>query len=124
MHNFPSSHAVAIEVTSLRGLPDNTTWMAFMEDAAVARGGRPHWGQINNLNAESTVTMFGNNVDAWRSALGTVVGSATTFSNAFTAQRGLEPPPGSEATLTGQRSGDLAASAAVVPVISLLLSRR
>ena len=121
MHNFPTSHAVAIEVTSLCGLPDNAAWMAFMEGAAVARGGRPHWGQINSLNADSTATMFGNNVDTWRSALGSVLGSAMTFSNAFTAERGLEPPAGAMATLSGQRSGDVAGGAAVMPVISLLL---
>lgn len=122
MHNFPSAHAVAIEVTSLRGLPDNAKWMASVESLAVARGGRPHWGQINSLNAASTVTMFGGNVGAWRSALGSVVGGAMTFSNAFTAQRGLEPPSGAMATVSGQRSGDLAGAVAVVPVISLLLA--
>lgn len=124
MHNFPSSHAVAIEVTSLRGLPDNDGWMRFLQEIAILRGGRLHWGQINNLDAALPVKMFGDHVRAWRSALGTVVGSTTTFSNAFTAQRGLEPPAGATATLAGLRSGDLAASAAVVPVISLLLSRR
>jgi FAD/FMN-containing dehydrogenase len=121
MHNFPSAHAVAIEVTSLRGLPDNPAWMSSVEAAAVARGGRPHWGQINNLNATSTVTLFGANVAAWRSALGKLVGAKTTFSNAFTALRGLEPPAGATATVSGQRVGNLAAAAAIVPVISLLL---
>ncbi len=121
MHNFPSSHAVAIEVTSLRGLPDNAKWMTFMEDNAVIRGGRPHWGQINNLNADSTVTMFGNHVDTWKSAVGSVVGSATTFGNAFTAQRGLEPSSEAEATLTGQRSGDLVSRSVIGAAISLLL---
>ena len=123
MHNFRSPHAVAIEVTSLRGLPDNATWMTFVETAAVARSGRPHWGQINNLNAASTLTLFGGNVAAWRSALGSVVGTATTFSNAFTTQRGLEPPAGATATVFGQRSGDLAGGGAIVPVISMLLRR-
>jgi RNA polymerase subunit RPABC4/transcription elongation factor Spt4 len=121
MHNFPNTHAVAIEVASLRGLPDNAAWMSLVEAAAVARGGRPHWGQINNLNATSTVTMFGSSVGAWRSALGSVVGSAITFSNAFTAQRGLEPPAGATATVSGQHSGDLAGGVAVAPAISLLL---
>jgi FAD binding domain-containing protein len=121
MHNFPSPHAVAIEVTSLRGLPGNATWFPFVEASAVSRGGRPHWGQINNLNAASTVTHFGNNVAAWRSALGSVVGSATTFSNAFTTQRGLEPLPGATATVAGQRAADLAGGLAVVAAIALLL---
>jgi hypothetical protein len=121
MHNFPSPHAVAIEVTSLRGLPDNPSWMASVEAAAVARGGRPHWGQINNLNAASTAGLFGANLAAWRSALGSVVGSATTFSNSFTAARSLEPPPGATATVSGARVGDLVAGASVIPAISLLL---
>lgn len=124
MHNFPSAHAVAIEVTSLHGLPDNAIWMASIEAQALARGGRPHWGQIANLNAASIVAMFGANVDAWRSALGSVVGSATTFSNAFTVQRGLEPPAGAVATASGKRAGDLAAAAALMPVVTLLLGSR
>ena len=122
MHNFPTAHAVAIEVTSLRGLSDNDGWMKFLQEIAILQGGRLHWGQINNLDAALPVKMFGDHVSAWRSALGTVVGSATTFSNAFTAQRALEPPAGATATLAGLRSGDLAGRAAVVPVISLLLS--
>jgi hypothetical protein len=121
MHNFPSAHAVAMEVTSLRGLPDNAAWMSVLESTAIALGGRPHWGQINNLNVTSTVLRFGNNVNAWRSALGSVVGSAMTFSNAFTAMRGLEPLPGAAVTVSGQRAGDLAGGLAIVPVISLLL---
>jgi FAD binding domain len=121
MHNFSSAHAVAIEVTSLRGLPDNAAWMSFIESVAVMGGGRPHWGQINNLNVTSTVIRFGSNVNAWRSALSSVVGSAITFSNVFTALRGLEPLPGATATLSGQRAGDLAGGVAVVPAISLLL---
>lgn len=103
MHNFPSAHAGAIEVTSLRGLPDNAPWMDTVEAVAVARGGRPHWGQINNLNAWSTRTLFSGNVGAWLSA---------TFSNAFTAQRGLEPPAGATVTASGPRAGDIAGRAA------------
>ncbi len=121
MHSFPSAHGVAIEVTSLRGLPDNPAWFAQVEAAAVSRGGRPHWGQINNLDAASTAAMFGGNLQAWRTALGEVVGGSSTFSNAFTAQRGLEPLPGATPTVAGPRAGDLAGGAAVVPAISLLL---
>jgi hypothetical protein len=121
MHNFASPHSVAIEVTSLRGLPDNPAWFAQVEAAALAHGGRPHWGQINNMNAASTATMFGGNVAAWRTALGAVVGSSSTFSNAFTAQRGLEPLAGATPKISGLRAGDLVGGAAVVPAISLLL---
>ena len=60
-------------------------------------------------------------MDAWRSALGSVVGSGMTFSNAFTMQRGLEPTAGATATVSGQRAVDLAGGVAVVPAISLLL---
>jgi hypothetical protein len=69
------------------------------------------------------VTLFGGNVGAWRSALGSVVGSAMTFSNSFTAQRGLEPPAGATSTVLGQRSGDLAGGVAVAPAIPLLLGQ-
>src|SRR5205085_2539735 len=120
MHNVPHAHAVAIEITSLRGLPDNPAWFTFLEAQAVSRGGRPHWGQINTLNAATVATLFGPAVQAWRTTLGSVVGSSSTFSNAYTAQRGLEPLAGAVPTVIGTTTGGLAGAAAM-PAIDLLL---
>ena len=36
MHNFASANAVAIEVTSLKGLPGNASWMTLVESFAIA----------------------------------------------------------------------------------------
>jgi D-arabinono-1,4-lactone oxidase len=91
MHNFPSRNAVSIEVTSLKGLPDNQTWMTTVETLALSHGGRPHWGQENHLSAQHVSQMFGSNLTAWRTALTALVGGSTTFSTAHTTQRGLEP---------------------------------
>ena len=123
MHNVPSAHAVAIEITSLSGLPGNPDWFTLLEAAAVSQGGRPHWGQINTLNATTVASLYGPAVQAWRTTLGSVVGSSSTFSNAYTAQRGLEPFAGVAASVVGIRAGDLA-GAAVVPAIGLLLGQQ
>ena len=122
MHNVPSAHAVAIEITSLRGLPGNPDWFTLLEAAAVSKDGRPHWGQINTLDVATVVALYGSAVQAWRTTLGTVVGSSPTFGNAYTAQRGLEPLPGAKPSVAGIRAGDLV-GAAVVPAIGLLLGQ-
>ena len=121
MHNFPSGGAVAIEVTSLTNLPQNPTWMAIVHGFAVAQGGRPHWGQINQLDAFTVKTLYGPALQAWTTTLGALVGSASIFSNAYTVQRGLEPPAtAANPTIFGQRAGDLAGS--FLPAVFLLLS--
>jgi hypothetical protein len=121
MHNFPSAHAVAIEVTSLKNLPGNAAWMPLVESLAIAQHGRPHWGQINNLNAAQVSTLYGSAAQSWKNTLGALIGASSIFSNAYTVQRGLEPPLGGVATITGQPAGDLAAS--FLPAIYLLLSK-
>lgn len=121
MHNFPSAHAVAIEVTSLKNLPGNAAWMPLVESLAIAQHGRPHWGQINNLNAAQVSTLYGSAAQSWKNILGALIGASSIFSNAYTVQRGLEPPLGAVATITGQPAGDLAAS--FLPAIYLLLSK-
>ena len=121
MHNVPSAHAVAIEITSLRNLPANAAWMSATEATAIAHGGRPHWGQINTQDATGVAGLYGANLVAWRSALGALVGGSNVFSNAFSARRGLEPNAGATAVTTGLRAGDLAGAAAM-PAIGLLLA--
>lgn len=90
MHNVATSHAVSIEVTILKGLPDNTRFMDFVHNEAVKRGGRPHWGQRNKLNEQQVDSLYGPQLQNWRTALTLVSGSSTTFSNNFCRQRGLE----------------------------------
>ena len=117
MHNFASGNAVAIEVTSLRGLPDNAKWMSSVEAFAIANGGRPHWGQINTSNAAAVTQQFGSAHMAWRTTLGLLVGQAPTFSNAFTVQRGLEPLLGAIVALSGKTASSIIAAS--IPTISL-----
>ncbi len=124
MHNFSSPHAVAIEVTSLKNLPDNESWIRFVESKAISFGGRPHWGQQNHLSARQTAQMFGANLDRWRNALTALVGGSSTFSTAHTVQRGLEPNnPQAKPTLFGRKVGDIGA-AAIMPALELLLLHR
>jgi hypothetical protein len=111
MHKIASGHGVAVEVTSLRNLPDNAWWFALLESEAISRGGRPHWGQINTLNGAQTSLLYGPDLPAWRMYLAGVVGTAPTFSNAFTAQRELEPPAVAVAPITGSKAGDIIAAA-------------
>lgn len=120
MHNVPVE-AVSIEVTSLKDLPGNASWMSRVHALAVAHAGRPHWGQINQLDTPTTSALYATALPAWTSALGGLVGSATMFSNAYTVQRGLEPPAGTTApTIFGRTAGDILAD--VLPAIHLLLA--
>ena len=120
MHNFPSAHAVAIEVTSLKNLSGNAVWMPLVEAIAIGQGGRPHWGQINSLDAKHVAMLFGSAVQSWKNTLGAFIGASNIFSNFYTMWRGLEPIPGVVATIMGQRAGDLTGS--FLPAICLLLS--
>jgi hypothetical protein len=122
MHNFPSAGAVAIEVTSLKNLPQNAIWMSTVHTVAIGQGGRPHWGQINQMNAAMVSAQYGPALLAWTTTLGALVGSAGIFSNAYTTQRGLEPPASAaNPTIFGQRAGDLMMGG-FLPAIHLLLS--
>ena len=91
MHNVPHNLACSIEVTSLDGLSDNAAWMRWLEDTGLRLGGRPHWGQQNRLNDRQVQALYGDGLLKWRAQLERIVGSNRTFSNAYTAQRGLEP---------------------------------
>ena len=93
MHKVGTPLAVSIEVASLHGLEGNDGWIAFAERTAKAMGGRPHWGQQNQMSALDVLTLYGiENLEAWSHQCFRVVGpSSTTFSNRYTRQRGLEP---------------------------------
>lgn len=117
MHNFASGHGVAIEVTSLRGLPDNSTWFAVLETEAISRGGRPHWGQINTLNGTQTASLYGVDHQNWRVMLKSVVGNSSTFSNPFTLQRELEPATNAVAAIKGSKASDIIAQAGPVGIV-------
>jgi hypothetical protein len=92
MHNVDDDIAVSIEITSLRGISGNKDWMLWIEQTAIALGGRPHWGQQNNLTKLDVENLYGDEtVNKWRDALFKVVGSSEIFSNNYTKVRGLEP---------------------------------
>ena len=91
--------------SSLVGLPDNPRLVHTARGGGGEPGGRPHWGQINTLNAATIAALYGPAVQAWRTTLGTVVGSSASFSNAM-------PPTGARAfrgatpSVAGARAGD------------------
>ena len=92
MHNvYGSDRTISIEISSLKNLPGNAAWMAYVHQAAVRYGGRPHWGQYNKLDAVDTAMLYAGSLNPWREALASVSGTSKLFSNAFTRQRGLEP---------------------------------
>jgi hypothetical protein len=91
MHGFAGSHAMSIEIASLRGLPGNDAWMHYVERRAIEHGGRPHWGQRNRLDALDVARLYSTRLEEWREGLLSHSGTSTRFSNAFTQQRGLEP---------------------------------
>jgi hypothetical protein len=91
MHNVGSDIACSIEITSLRGLDDNDEWMKWIERTAISMGGRPHWGQQNNLDGSQVKQLYGENLRQWQTRLHSIVGQSATFSNNYTRQRGLEP---------------------------------
>lgn len=92
MHNFGNDGvSVAIEVASLVGFNHNARWMQELEQHGVALGGRPHWGQQNNLTRGQVQTLYGEQINQWRQELTNIVYGSETYRNAYTFQRGLEP---------------------------------
>jgi len=91
MHNVPRSHAISIEVATIKSLYGNADWMKFVESLAIAFGGRPHWGQYNKLTEQQVLSLYHEHLINWRKSLFRVSMKSTIFSNNFTRQRGLEP---------------------------------
>ncbi|MGS0684537.1 PASTA domain-containing protein [Nakamurella sp. GG22] len=92
----------AIEVSMLRGIAANTWALAALHDVARNHGGLVHWGLRNDLTAAEVTTMFGDRHRTWSQALAAMEGTSTTFSNPFSRNHGLEPPPGQ--TLPAERT--------------------
>ncbi|MEM9189431.1 MAG: FAD-binding protein [Myxococcota bacterium] len=91
MHNANYHMACSIEVTSLHDVAESRQWLIFLEQRAKELGGRPHWGQHNQMRSWEVVSAYGDNLIAWRDQLLRIVGPSLTFSNEFTTTRGLEP---------------------------------
>lgn len=91
MHHLAGKSVVSIEVSSLLGLSGNDEWYEFVESRALRHGGRPHWGQRNTIDSAQVADLYGDSYERWKATLTTFSGTSTTFSNAFTRKRGLEP---------------------------------
>lgn len=91
MHNVESHIAVSIEVTSLDGLDHSSRWLDFVEQVALANGGRLHWGQRNHLTSMDIALHYGGKIGVWRDQLDRIVRGSPMFSNNYTRRRGLEP---------------------------------
>ena len=108
MHGFTGTHAMSIEIASLRGLPGNEAWMHYVERRAIEHGGRPHWGQRNRLDSLDVARLYSTRLEEWREGLLSHSGTSTRFSNAFTQQRGLEPTSvAREVTATRKEKGTI-----------------
>ena len=91
MHSVSGSHAISIEIATLKFLPGNLDWMRFVHQTAVKHNGRPHWGQFNKLRHFEVEHLYRTALTEWKEALLKLSGESRTFSNAFTRDRGLEP---------------------------------
>jgi FAD/FMN-containing dehydrogenase len=105
MHRVDGTHAVSIEVTTLKDLSGNSAWMRYVHDAAVSRGGRPHWGQYNKLSELNVAVLYGEGINEWREALLGVSGTSALFSNEFCRARGLEPTAIARAVTAVRKDG-------------------
>jgi hypothetical protein len=137
MHNINGRNAVSVEITSLRGLPDNLTWMNLVEQLTAGLGGifpylpgivfpdfggRLHWGQINKLGEARVGMLYGDHLQAWRETLWALTGDSRLFSNSYCRQRGLEPLHNpAQSPLVGTRVDEIRAQA-VSAILGLLLS--
>lgn len=90
MYNVRHDLGCAVEVTSLTGLSGNLSWYRWLHQNAVRLGGRPHWGQFNQLNSSATSRLYGNALTRWQAALPRLAGTRATFSNEYTRLKGLE----------------------------------
>src|SRR5262249_50043500 len=69
MHNVEGARAMSIEIASAKHLDGNAAWMAYVHQAALRYGGRPHWGQYNKLDALDVEMLYGDKLSEWREAL-------------------------------------------------------
>ncbi|WP_377267603.1 hypothetical protein [Peterkaempfera sp. SMS 1(5)a] len=86
----PADPTCAVEISMLRGLEGNTQALGLIQDATVAMGGFVHWGQQNDLDANTVRAQFGDRLVRWLTALWNLEGASRTFSTPFTRQHGLE----------------------------------
>jgi FAD/FMN-containing dehydrogenase len=114
-HHRATQNVVSVEVTSIRGMPDNAQWMTTLEALGIAYGGRPHWGQINALTAPTMTSLYGSDLQLWQTKLGQLTGNSRLFSCAFTMQRSLEPPASATTrTLKGRTLSEVL----VLPIVT------
>jgi len=82
----------SIEVAAIRGLRGNMQAMQAVQDIAKNNGGVVHWGQQNDLCADTVANSFGPSLTLWQHKLREMEGSSLLFSNPFTRAHGLEVP--------------------------------
>ncbi len=86
-----------VEIPIIRNFGGNVEFLNRVQQAAIARGGVPHWGQLMaTYSAGDVQRLHGADLDRWRAVLGDLiqvgVGGLFTFSNNFTLTYNLEPP--------------------------------
>ena len=91
MQNMPAELTYAMEFTTIKDAPQAQAWMFSLQSAALAHGGRLHWGQHNRLDPAWVWHHYGRKLRDWHHALWQVSRDSGTFSSDFTRQRGLDP---------------------------------
>ncbi|MCB2204737.1 FAD-binding protein [bacterium] len=78
-----------LEVIGLKGVKNTVRIMAAIEEALRQVDVRPHWGQLNHMQAKDLRDMYGSNLERWREVYQRLNGQGT-FSSAFTARMGFD----------------------------------
>lgn len=83
----------SVEVAALRGTPGVDPLIHRLERITHERGGTVHWGQRNGLDPRRVRAAFGPDLDRWHAAVRRL-DPIHLFSNPFSTEHGLDPPPG------------------------------
>lgn len=78
-----------LEVIALAGVKNSPRIMQRIEEALVPFGVRPHWGQINNINRDRLVAMYGDRLATWQTVRRRF-DPRGTFASPFTRRVGLD----------------------------------
>ncbi len=83
----------SVEVAALRGTSGAEPLIHRLERVTRLRGGTVHWGQRNGLDPRAVRDTLGPDLDRWHAAV-RQLDPHFVFSNPFSIDHGLDPPPG------------------------------
>ncbi len=91
MQRYPET--VLVEISAPIGYEPVKDFMEAVDRIARRHRGIPHWGQAHAITPREVKNIYGKDFRKWLKVLRTLSkhGHASTFSNSFTRERGLEP---------------------------------